>query len=324
MAGKLKVSQEEQAALVQGGNEHNETEQQRKEVQKQRETLIAQCHEVIGRVQANNLMSKFSNVASLVQLHRIKKTKIYRDIPYVGTWDKFCDYLGLSTRKVDEDLLNLSAFGEDFLETCCQLSVGYRELRQLRQLTHDGTLVIDAEAVEIGGERIPLDSDHKDDIQVLLDRILEDKNKQVEAAKAESAAKDRVLEDKQKRIQLLEHKNDALEKADFESTDEAAFIKNLDMQKLLFESKYMAYLDNCAETLRTLAEKSSTGKAPDRMKAALVATAFFIRSRILGLYYDFETEFTGFKNNPEALTDFEAWKDSTEDIDPKYLNTPKA
>jgi hypothetical protein len=39
--------------------------------------------------------------------------------------------------------------GEDFLLTCQQLSVGYRELRTLRQLTTDGTVTIDGTAVKL-------------------------------------------------------------------------------------------------------------------------------------------------------------------------------
>lgn len=323
MAGKPKKTKEEEAALMQAAQERNETDRQRKDEQEQREALIAHCHEVIGRIQAAEVIGKFSTVSTLLWLRDMKQMKTYRDLPNIGTWDNFCKYIGKGTRQVDENLLNLETFGKDFLETVSVLQVGYRELRQLRQLTHDGALVIDAEALEIGGERIPLNSDHKDDIQALLDRILEDKNKQIEAAKAETRAKDRVLEDKQKRIQLLEHKNDALEKEAFESTDEAAFIKNLDLKKLVFEEIYMRYLEDAAGTLIKMADNSPNGKAPDRMKAALFATVFFMRNRIFWLYGRVEAEFTSFKNNPDALADFEKWKDSTEEIDPKYLSTPK-
>jgi hypothetical protein len=97
----------------------------------------------------------------------------------------------------------------------------------------------------------------------------------------------------------------------------------LDIAKFNFEEIFMRSLEKRAEALRTLAVNSSTGQAPDLMKAALLASVHFMRTRILGLYSDFEIEFSSFKNNPEALADFEKKKNSTIEIDPEYLNTPK-
>jgi len=145
--------------------------------QKERERLIAQCHETIGRIQGVGMIGKLATVASLVWLSQVKETKIYKDIPSIGSWEKFCESVGMSRRKVDEDLQNLSAFGEDFLATVASFNVGYRELRQLRQLTYDGTVAVDAECITIGGERIPIDEDHHDDLQLAIERILEDKLK---------------------------------------------------------------------------------------------------------------------------------------------------
>jgi hypothetical protein len=323
MAGKPKKTPEQEAALVLTHQERTEADQNRKQQQEQREALIAQCYEVVGRVQATNLMAKFANVSTLVWLRQVKESKIYRDWPTMGTWGKFCDYIGLSRQKIDEDLMNLSVLGEDFLTTCQQFSVGYRDLRKLRQLTYDGALVIDAGFVEIAGERIPFGPDHKDDIQVLLDQVLKDKNKQVEDARGETRAKDKALKEKSEFFQKLEHAHSDLKKKLFINTDEAAFIKDLDIAKFNFEEIFMRSLEKRAEALRTLAVNSSTGQAPDLMKAALLASVHFMRTRILGLYSDFEIEFSSFKNNPEALADFEKKKNSTIEIDPEYLNTPK-
>lgn len=138
-----------------------------------RETLIAQAHEVIGRVQSNLLMNKFTTVSNLIHLKQIKESKIYRDLPMVGTWDKYCDYIGLSRQKVDEDLANLAVFGEDFLLTSQQFGLGYREMRKLRQLTHDGSVVIEGECLRIpGDEPIPINEDHAEELQVAIERII--------------------------------------------------------------------------------------------------------------------------------------------------------
>ncbi|MDD2853859.1 MAG: hypothetical protein PHY09_18380, partial [Desulfuromonadaceae bacterium] len=82
-----------------------------------REKRIAEAHEVIGRVQALSFIEKVTTVSSLVQLNKIKESKVYRDLPNIGTWEKYCDYLGWSRQKVDEDLRNLVTFGEGFLTT---------------------------------------------------------------------------------------------------------------------------------------------------------------------------------------------------------------
>lgn len=211
MAGRkrLDVDSETVLAVMQ---EEKSLERIKAEQQAEREQLIAQAHEAIGRVQANNLMAKFATVGSLVQLKNIKESKIYRDLPHVGTWDKYCEYLGLSRQKVDEDLQNLAAFGEEFLLMCRQFSLGYQDLRKLRQLTHDGTVTIDAEAVTIGGESIPLDQDHKEDLQAAIEKIIEEQAKAKEELAAQNKAFNRVQEDTRKTVAKLEKDLSRLEK----------------------------------------------------------------------------------------------------------------
>jgi len=54
-----------------------------------------------------------------------------------GTWAEYCELLGTSANKVDEDLTNLRTFGEDAMESLTRIGAGYRELRQLRKLPDD-------------------------------------------------------------------------------------------------------------------------------------------------------------------------------------------
>lgn len=149
-----------------------ERQQQEKEEQVDREQRIAQVHQVIGRVQANMLMSKFADVGSLVWMKEIKEAKLYRDLPGVGTWDNFCKTIGLSRQKVDEDLQNLSIFGEEFLLMGRRFSLGYQDLRKLRQLAHDGTVTIEGECIRIGEEAIPINEDHADELQAAIEQII--------------------------------------------------------------------------------------------------------------------------------------------------------
>lgn len=178
-----------QSQSVQTNNHHNgvlkmdvatyeagrEEEKQRSVEQTDRESRIAQCHEGIGRIQAAGAFRKLATVAEIVWLRDQKEMKVYRDLPNIGTWDKFCIYLKKDRRTVDEDIQNLATFGEDFLETSRQLSIGYRELRTLRQLTHDGSVIIDGDCLVIDTESIPIDQDHAEELQTAIERILTDR-----------------------------------------------------------------------------------------------------------------------------------------------------
>lgn len=149
------------------------------ENQAARESRIAEAHEVAGRVQALNMIGKVVTVTTLVQLRNVKESKAYKDIPNIGTWDKYCEYLGFSREKLDFDLKNLSEFGEKFLVTVTSFGLGYRALRQLRQLKYDGesfSMSEDGKTVIIEGEAIALGDDAAPEIEAALEKLL-DKNK---------------------------------------------------------------------------------------------------------------------------------------------------
>lgn len=107
-------------------------------------------NQMLGQVQMARSFSKFADVVSLSKLKHIKENKAYRalagkkgvdldgnEIADVGTWDGFCQVLGLSRSKIDEDLTNLTSFGEDALKQLSAVGAGYRELRQFRKLPED-------------------------------------------------------------------------------------------------------------------------------------------------------------------------------------------
>lgn len=108
------------------------------------------ANQILGQVQMANALAKFADVVSLTKLQYIKETKLYRalkgkkgitpdgsEIADVGTFDGFCQMLGLSRTKVDEDLANLRAFGEMALDNLTAMGIGYREMRQYRKLPQD-------------------------------------------------------------------------------------------------------------------------------------------------------------------------------------------
>jgi DNA-binding NarL/FixJ family response regulator len=245
---------------------------------KEREQLIAQSHEMIGRIQGVEMIAKMATVSTLIWLRDVKAAKIYKDLPNIGTWDDFCKYLKKDRRTVDEDLQNLATFGEDFLETVASLQVGYRDLRKLRQLTHDGTIQVIDDAIEISGERIPLDADHKEDLQAAIEKVIEEQAVVKEELKAQKKAFDRVQDDTRKSMVKLQKELDKL-------TDQAA-MKELSPE----EDAVLQQIDNLHTTfmgyllqIRTLVDAEDI--PGPRAKSALIA--FLNQARMeLNAYYD--------------------------------------
>jgi hypothetical protein len=110
------------------------------------------ANQLLGQIQMSNAFGKWTTVVYLSKLEQVRQSKLYRALPAknvidgdgneiadcrLNTWDGYCRALGLSANKVEEDLLNLSAFGQDALENMGRLGIGYREMRQFRKLPDD-------------------------------------------------------------------------------------------------------------------------------------------------------------------------------------------
>ena len=167
-----------------------------------RDGQIAKCHEIIGRIQAVKMMSDFANVGGLLWVRQVRETKIYKDLPDIGTWEKFCKYIGSSRQKIEEDLENLAVFGEAFTTTLGAFGVGYHDLRKLRQLTHDGAVTIDVESVKIGDETISFSKDRAEDLQAAIEHILEKNTKLTTRVKKLEKDKDDIVREETKSLFL--------------------------------------------------------------------------------------------------------------------------
>lgn len=270
------------AAEVEAANEIYKIARQEADLEiakmREREQLVAECHEIIGRIQGVQMLVKFGDVTNLVWLKEVKETKVYKDLPNIGTWEKFCNYMGLDRHTVDQKLLNLAAFGEDFLETVTKMKVGYRDLRKLRQLTHDGCVQIEGNLVVIGDESIPLDPDHREDLQSALERIIDAKDALLAEKDANLKTKDRLIQDKQKLIEqqareLTRYEGEAESKG--LRADEDAFIKKCGAARVTIDG----FLSKFDPELNPLPED-----ATPRMKAALMETLGYFRRTIAASY----------------------------------------
>ncbi len=269
-------------------------EQLKVDEQRQREKMIAQCHEMIGQIRAVKMMSKFGDVASLVWAQDVKNLKLYLDLPGLGTWEKFCDYIGISRRKMDEDLQNLSIFGEDFMATVAGLSVGYKDLRKLRQISHDGDIVIDAECVTIGEEQIPLSSEHTEDLQAAIENLLESKNREIEDQAATIRASQKVMADKEKVLNRQAKTIARLEgKAEVKglSAEEETICQKLDNSRTIIDGFLMEF----DPEKNPLPEKATV-----RMRAKLMHTLDYFK-RVVDATYDTAADIYG---DPEIDDDW--------------------
>lgn len=266
--------------------------------QADRERRMAQCHEYIGRIQSADMFGKLATVSSLLWLQEMKSTKSYRDLPNIGTWDKFCEYLGKSRRLIDEQLLNLETFGSEFLETCCRFSVGYRDLKKLRQLTHEGAVHIDDGMVLIGDEAIPLDADHREDLQAALERVIEAKDEVLREKDAVIRSNEKLLQSKQELIRrqekdLARYEDTAARKG--LTAGEDAFIKRMEGLRISFDG-YMLKVD--PERTAELKDDDIDEPTP-RMVAAYLTTLDYMRKQLLAAYDTAQDMFGSLAMSPE-------------------------
>lgn len=182
-------------------------------------------NQILGQVQMARSMARFADVVSLSKLAHIKETKMYRalqgkkgvdadgnEIADVGTWDGFCQVLGLSRSKIDEDLTNLKTFGEEALKQLGAIGAGYRELRQWRRLPEDArSALIEAsqqgnlEAVQyLAEELIHTHKTEKDDLQKKLVETQADYDALGEVLNKKNAELDRTKQDLEKAKRRIE------------------------------------------------------------------------------------------------------------------------
>lgn len=268
-------------------------------LQAERERRIAECHQVIGRIQGVQMLVKFGDVTNLVWLKEIKEQKIYKDLPNIGTWEKFCNYIGLDRHTIDQNLLNLAAFGEEFLETVTKMKVGYRDLRKLRQLTHEGALQVEDGVITIGDEEIPLDADHREDLQAALERVIDAKEAVIREKDATIRTKDRLLESKEQLIHrqekdLARYEGEAA-KAGLTPTEDA-YIKKMENLRTSFDG-YMLKVD----PERSELAKREPEPTP-RMVAAYLTTLDYMRKQLLAAYDTAQDMYGSAAMSPE-----EAW-----------------
>ena len=174
---------------------------------------IAEAHEAMGMVRAFGFVNKLLTVGTLKVMREVKEAKKYKglvtyidgELTTVGSWEEFCKACGLTRQKVDEDLQNLSKFGEEFLETSQRLGLGYREMRKLRQLPEEARAEI-------------VDADYSDttDKEELIEKIEDLTAQHAKEKEALQAQLKRKSDDYEAQAKVLATKNERINHLDLE------------------------------------------------------------------------------------------------------------
>ena len=172
----------------------------------EREKEAAKANQLYGRVQYAQALQKLATVTSLSDLAELKKSKGYKNLQFekdgelvtVTTWAGFCKVLGYSPEKIDTDIRNQTAFGEQAYESMQQMGVGSRQMLILRQLPEeDRKEIIDHVEQNVGD---------KDALMLLIGEKEVKHHKELEAQQAEIAN----LKAQQQEAEQTQQASDAL------------------------------------------------------------------------------------------------------------------
>jgi hypothetical protein len=179
------------------------------------------ANQLLGQAQAAEAIKQISQTIGVSKLAHVKEHKLYRDLAgqltpnglvLKGTWEEFCGLLGFSDEKVNQDIANLKAFGEEALESMSRMGIGYREMRQYRRLPEDEKTALievaksgDKEAlVEFAEIIFEKHSKEKEEIA----KKIEEQQKEFQAL--ETVAKNHKEENNQFRMELAKAKLNTL------------------------------------------------------------------------------------------------------------------
>jgi len=253
-------------------------------------------YEMAGKIKAMNFSHRQAEFMMLLMLKQVKDSKDYRH-KYGMTWEEFCEYAGLVRRTVDKQLEDLEPCRADFLASFANL-VGddISKIKYLGRAISAKLANFSDEGIHYDGRIIPLTPEYKDELSAILDELAEKTRKQEDELSAQKKASDRIQSDLHKRINKLEkdaeRRKGVLADRDL-SDEEAVFMKKMEALRLAFDGLLInADPDNI--------EELALDRDPSpRIRAAVVATAYYMRMQILKYYDVVEQTYGDAIMNPE-------------------------
>ena len=219
-------------------------------------------NQLLGQAQMADAFEQFSRTVRTSKLAFVKENKLYRNLKgkktpngseFSGTWDEFCNVLGISVDKADLDIANLTAFGEEALDSMSRMGIGYRELRQFRRLPDDQKSAL----IEVAKEG------DKAALLELAEEMIAKHTKEKEDLKTDLEISRQTLAEKKDEINVLKDQTDELKakltrRSTTETPDEEGQV--LETEATGFKSGVLSALINlkCGfEALTEHAERTS-------------------------------------------------------------------
>lgn len=245
-------------------------------------------NQLLGQAQMADAFEQFSRTVRTSKLAFVKENKLYRNLKgkktpngseFSGTWDEFCNVLGISVDKADLDIANLTAFGEEALDSMSRMGIGYRELRQFRRLPDDQKSAL----IEVAKEG------DKTALLELAEEMIAKHTKEKEDLKTDLEISRQTLAEKKDEINILKDQTDELKarltrRATTETPDEEG--QALETEATGFKSGVLSALINLKCGFEALAEHAErTGISHTHIMAGLLDD---IEARVVDMRQQFD------------------------------------
>ena len=245
-------------------------------------------NQLLGQAQMADAFEQFSRTVRTSKLAFVKENKLYRNLKgkktpngseFSGTWDEFCNVLGISVDKADLDIANLTAFGEEALDSMSRMGIGYRELRQFRRLPDDQKSAL----IEVAKEG------DKTALLELAEEMIAKHTKEKEDLKTDLEISRQTLAEKKDEINVLKDQADELKakltrRATTETPDEEG--QALETEATGFKSGVLSALINLKCGFEALAEHAArTGISHTHIMAGLLDD---IEARVVDMRQQFD------------------------------------
>lgn len=213
----------------------------------------------------------------LLILYRVKQNKDYKKGG--KTWDDFCEEHGYPRRTADRLLEELKPLYEQFSANLANLSgITFNKIRLLGRSVSANLAEIQDGCLVYDDQLIPLDAEHKDEIESVIDQLKDNYQKEKDEHKKSIAAKERVLKDKQKMIDSYSEEIAALQgkaKKKNLTPAEEGFLKQIEFLRTAFDGYLLQLEPEKIEELKPDAEPTP------RMRAAYLAALDYMKKQIL-------------------------------------------
>ncbi|EFB4140987.1 hypothetical protein C0X77_005271 [Escherichia coli O88:H1] len=245
-------------------------------------------NQLLGQAQMAEAFGKFSQTVWSSKLAFVKENKLYQSLKgkktpnglvLNGTWVEFCNLLGISDEKANQDIANLTAFGEEALESMSRMGIGYRELRQFRRLPDDQKNAL----IEVAKEG------DKTALLELAEEMIARHTKEKEELKTDLEISRQMLAEKKSEIEVLKDQTDELKtkltrRATTETPDEEGQV--LETEATGFKSGVLSALINLKCGFEALTEHAErTGISHTHIMTGLLDD---IEARVVDMRQQFD------------------------------------